>query len=39
MMRLSQVAAFLAGVSFMYFVAELEEMEASDVIHDSHVEL
>jgi hypothetical protein len=41
MMRLLQVAAFLAGLSFMYIVAELEEMEAADGFgtHDSHVEL
>ena len=29
MMRLLQVAAFVAGVSFMYIVAVLEEMEAA----------
>ena len=41
MMRLLQVAAFVAGVSFMYIVAELEEMEAAgdnDTL-GSHIEL
>ena len=41
MMRLLQVAAVVAGVSFMYIVAELEEMEAAgdnDTL-GSHIEL
>ncbi len=40
-MRLLQVAAFLAGLSFMYLVAELEEMEEANGFgtHNSHIEL
>ena len=42
MMRLLQVAAFVAGVSFMYIVAELEEIMEAAGDNDtlgSHIEL
>ncbi|KAL7541391.1 hypothetical protein ACHAXR_010884 [Thalassiosira sp. AJA248-18] len=34
--RMCQIIAFLLGVAFMYAVAELEEMEASNGGHDHH---
>jgi len=36
MMRLMQVGSFLLGIAFMYVVAELEEMEASNGMHHHH---